>query len=117
MVAFVARIAWTGIVYPTYLGGPDNDSGLAMAVDSMTSITVVGQTGSPDFPVAGGLENQGAGIAGVGKGQIVRSRDVLNQNLVANRARYGRISRMSTRKTTDHFAFDHWYQSLLTSSG
>ena len=86
MVAFVARIAWTGIVYPTYLGGPDNDSGLAMAVDSMTSITVVGQTGSPDFPVAGGLENQGAGIAGVGKGQIVRSRDVLNQNLVANRA-------------------------------
>jgi len=117
MVAFVARIAWTGIVYPTYLGGPDNDSGLAMAVDSMTSITVVGQTGSPDFPVAGGLENQGAGIAGVGKGQIVRSRDVLNQNLVANRARYGRISRMSRWKTADHFAFDHWYQSLLTSSG
>ena len=65
MDAFVAKILWTGIMYSTYLGGSGNDSALAVDVDAMTSITVVGQTGSPDFPVAGALENwQGGGLSG-----------------------------------------------------
>jgi len=40
--------------FGTYLGGSGSDAGNAIVVDSMTSIIVAGQTGSPDFPVAGG---------------------------------------------------------------
>lgn len=59
MDAFVATInsGFTQMNYGTYLGGSGSDTGNAIAVDAMTSIVVGGQTGSPDFPVAGSLGN------------------------------------------------------------
>ncbi len=41
--------------YSSYLGGSGSDSANAIAVDPMTSIVVGGETGSPDFPVAGAV--------------------------------------------------------------
>src|ERR1700686_3708690 len=43
------------VLFGTYLGGSGSDAGNAIAVDSETSIIVVGQTSSGDFPVAGAL--------------------------------------------------------------
>ena len=59
MDAFVATVnsGLNLMTYGTYLGGSGSDSGNAIAVDTMTSIIVGGQTGSPDFPVSGSLGN------------------------------------------------------------
>jgi hypothetical protein len=42
------------LTFATYLGGAGSDAGKAIAVDSMTSFVVGGQTSSPDFPASGG---------------------------------------------------------------
>jgi hypothetical protein len=42
------------LTFGTYLGGAGSDAGKAIAVDSMTSFIVGGQTSSPDFPARGG---------------------------------------------------------------
>jgi hypothetical protein len=57
MDAFVATVnsGLNTITFSTYLGGSGSDSANAIAVDSMTSIVVGGQTGSLDFPVSGAL--------------------------------------------------------------
>lgn len=54
--AFVTKInpAGTAIIYSTYLGGPGDDVGYAIAVDSQGSAYVVGSTGSTAFPVTAG---------------------------------------------------------------
>ena len=59
MDGFVASFlgALTAMPFGTYLGGSGSDSANAIAVDSMTSIVVAGQTGSTDFPVSGTLGN------------------------------------------------------------
>lgn len=59
MDAFVATLntSFNQITFGTYLGGSGSDSGNAIAVDALSSIIVAGQTGSPDFPVAGSLGN------------------------------------------------------------
>lgn len=55
MDAFVVKLntALSAVTYGTYLGGSGSDGGNAIAVDFETSITVAGQTGSGNFPVAG----------------------------------------------------------------
>ena len=50
--AFVAKVNTTGstLVYSTYLGGSDSDTGYGIAVDSGHSAYVTGQTDSTNFP-------------------------------------------------------------------
>lgn len=55
MDAFVAKILIPQIIFATYLGGSGNDSANAIAIDSMTAISVAGSTGSGNFPVAGAV--------------------------------------------------------------
>ena len=54
--AFVTKVAASGasLVYSTYLGGSDPDSGLAIAVDAAGSAYVTGDTSSADFPTTPG---------------------------------------------------------------
>ncbi len=51
--AFVTKFAPPGrrILYSTYLGGSDSDSGRDIAVDGADNIYVAGHTWSPDFPL------------------------------------------------------------------
>jgi hypothetical protein len=50
--AFVTKLnaAGNALVYSTYLGGSDRDSGLAIAVDTSGNAYVTGQASSSDFP-------------------------------------------------------------------
>jgi len=59
MDAFVVKLPYTltSAVFGTFLGGSGSDQGNAIAVDNYTSIIVAGQTGSPNFPLAGSLPN------------------------------------------------------------
>jgi hypothetical protein len=59
MDAFAVKLnkSLSNVLFGTYLGGTGSDSGNAIAVDSETSIVIVGQTSSGDFPVAGVLPN------------------------------------------------------------
>jgi Beta-propeller repeat len=55
--AFVAKLdpsSGTPLAYSTYLGGPGNDLGQDLALDSMGNVHVTGRTGSSDFPTAPG---------------------------------------------------------------
>jgi hypothetical protein len=45
------------IVWSTQLGGKDMDAATAVTVDRDGNVYVVGRTGSPDFPTAGGLRH------------------------------------------------------------
>jgi hypothetical protein len=53
MSSFVAKLTLGQVFFSTYLGGSGDDSGNAIAIDSLTSIVVGGSSGSWDFPVAG----------------------------------------------------------------
>ena len=55
---FVSKLDPTGaqVIYSTYLGGTDNDVGLALAIDSSGNAYVAGVTQSFDFPVAGPIQ-------------------------------------------------------------
>ena len=49
--AFVAKIAPDGeVIWATYLGGADQDSAVALAVNAQGDVYVTGNTSSPDFP-------------------------------------------------------------------
>jgi Beta-propeller repeat len=54
--AFVTRLnaAGSALVYSTYLGGSDDDSGNGIAVDSAGNAWVAGATRSPNFPTTAG---------------------------------------------------------------
>ncbi|MGI8992548.1 MAG: SBBP repeat-containing protein [Bryobacteraceae bacterium] len=56
--AFVAKLNPTGntLLYSTYLGGSDYDSGNAIAVDAAGSAYVTGDTSSLNFPVLGAFQ-------------------------------------------------------------
>ncbi len=62
--AFVAKLNPSGsaLVYSTYLGGSDNDSGQGIAVDSSGNAYVSGYTQSSRFPIAIPLQ---AGLSGL----------------------------------------------------
>jgi uncharacterized protein (TIGR03437 family) len=54
--AFVAKLNPTGnkLLYSTYLGGNQDDIGLAIAIDSSGNAYVAGATASPNFPLTPG---------------------------------------------------------------
>jgi hypothetical protein len=54
--AFVTKLDTTGsaLVYSTYLGGVDNDSGSAIALNGLGNAYVTGFTGSTNFPTTAG---------------------------------------------------------------
>jgi hypothetical protein len=54
MDAFITKLnqSGTGIVYSTYLGGTNTDSGQAIAVDDQGSAYVTGSTSSANFPLS-----------------------------------------------------------------
>ena len=41
----------TGLVFSTYLGGSQTDTGLGIAIDTSQNVYVTGRTNSPDFPL------------------------------------------------------------------
>jgi hypothetical protein len=63
--AFVFKLNATGsaLVYSTYLGGMNTDTGNGIAVDGMGEAIVVGQTNSPNFPMAVPLQSALKGVA------------------------------------------------------
>jgi hypothetical protein len=69
--AYVMKVSATGlsILYSSYLGGSDEDSGHGIAVDINHNIYVTGLTYSIDLPLTGALQgaNGGAGDAFVSK--------------------------------------------------
>jgi Bacterial Ig-like domain (group 3)/Beta-propeller repeat len=63
--AFVTKLNATGsaLVYSTYLGGRDSDSGFGIAVDHAGDAYVTGLTSSTDFPTKGPLQpTSGGGV-------------------------------------------------------
>lgn len=58
VTAFVAKLnpAGSGLVYSTYLGGSDGESGQGIAVDSSGDAYVTGYTSSTDFPTVHPLQ-------------------------------------------------------------
>jgi uncharacterized protein (TIGR03437 family) len=65
--AFVVKLNpfGTSLIYATYLGGSDNDTVMAVAVDSTGSAYVTGGTNSRDFPTtAGALQPRFGGTGG-----------------------------------------------------
>lgn len=61
--AFVTKVnaAGTALVYSTYLGGINSDSGFGVAVDSLGNAHVTGTTFSPNFPTANAFQPARAG--------------------------------------------------------
>jgi hypothetical protein len=61
--SFVAKLNPTGdtLIYSTYLGGSDTETGNGIAVDSSGSAYVAGQTCSLDFPVANPEQSSSGG--------------------------------------------------------
>jgi hypothetical protein len=55
--AFVAKLKadLSGVIYSTFLGGADTDSGVAVAVDGTGQAVVVGSTTSSNFPLSSPL--------------------------------------------------------------
>jgi hypothetical protein len=53
---FVSELnpAGSALVFSTYLGGSDNDTGTAIKIDSEGNVYVVGHTGSPNYPTTPG---------------------------------------------------------------
>ncbi len=55
--AFVTKLSPAGaLVYSTFLGGRNDDTGAGIAVDASGNAYAAGSTGSPDFPVARALQ-------------------------------------------------------------
>jgi hypothetical protein len=68
--ALVTKLDTTGArVYSTYLGGSNIDEGYGVAVDGAGAAYVIGQTGSPNFPV---LSASQGGHAGLGDAFITK---------------------------------------------
>lgn len=63
--AFVMKLNESGseLLYSTYLGGIDNDSGEAIAADSLGRAYVTGSTMSPDFPITNAFQSHKRGGA------------------------------------------------------
>ncbi|MBI3282247.1 MAG: SBBP repeat-containing protein, partial [Acidobacteria bacterium] len=61
--AFLTQLnnAGSAVVYSTYLGGADDDSGWAVTVDTRSNVYVAGSTASLDFPTMSGSLQPGYG--------------------------------------------------------
>jgi uncharacterized protein (TIGR03437 family) len=70
--AFVAKLnpSGTQLIYSTYLGGPEDDFGTAIAIDSAGDAYVAGGTRSANFPTTTGAYR--TILSGVG-GQLIKS--------------------------------------------
>lgn len=66
--AFVTKVAANGsrILWSTRLAGVDMDAAQAVTVDAAGNVYVTGRTGSPNFPIVGGLQRRLAGHACTG---------------------------------------------------
>lgn len=87
--AFVTKLNARGsaLVYSTYLGGNNFDSGTCIAVDSAANVYIAGYTGSPDFPTVNALQTtlEGTGNAFIARISFlarVNSISVLNSDLL-----------------------------------
>ena len=60
------------LVYSTYLGGAQREALYGLAVDSMGSAVVVGQTASTDFPVTSGAFQSANTVAGNGSAFVTK---------------------------------------------
>ncbi len=84
---FVAKFSPAGtLLYLTYLGGSQDDSIFALAVDSAGNAYVTGGTNSSDFPVVNAFQNAFAGAGG----SLTRSGDafVAKLNPAGNKLLY-----------------------------
>jgi photosystem II stability/assembly factor-like uncharacterized protein len=61
--AFVTKLnaAGTGLIYSTFIGGSEGESGRGIAVDSVGQAYIVGATTSADFPLVKPLQSHRAG--------------------------------------------------------
>ncbi len=90
--AFVTKLSPAGnrLVYSTFLGGTEFDSGAAIAVDGVGNAYVTGQTTSPNFPVtANSLQTSYRGGVGtrIFTGEQFTTGDVFVSKLDASGAR------------------------------
>jgi len=61
---FVFKISsWGSLVYSTYLGGSDEDTGLGIAVDSSGNAYLTGETISADFPPVNAIDSTLSGYS------------------------------------------------------
>jgi hypothetical protein len=70
---FVTKLSADGssLLYSTYLGGANEDSGLGIAVDSSKNAYVAGETQSTNFPTTGGAFQTSSG-GGAGDGFVAK---------------------------------------------
>ncbi len=76
--AFEAKLnsGLTGLLFGTYLGGSQNETGYAIAVDGQTGVVIAGQTSSTDFPASGSLTRTIPGSASAFISKIAPGFDV-----------------------------------------
>ena len=61
--SYVAKLSEDGseILFSTYLGGADTDTGIAVALDSSENIIIAGNSNSKDFPTMKAIQNKSQG--------------------------------------------------------
>jgi len=71
---FVSKIAADGssLLYSTYVGGSGDDSGNAIAVDTLGDAFIAGGTASSDFPVTAGVFQPALGASATGNAFIFK---------------------------------------------
>ncbi|MFN2508322.1 MAG: SBBP repeat-containing protein [Chthoniobacterales bacterium] len=63
--AFVTKInsAGSALIYSTYLGGKNSETGHEIAADALGNAYITGETWSADFPTANAIQNKKEGLA------------------------------------------------------
>ena len=65
---FISKInaAGSALVYSTFLGGSNDDSGYDLTIDGAGNAYVIGRTSSSDFPVMNAFDSTYSGTPGSG---------------------------------------------------